>query len=351
MLKTSIPFVDLRGRTLIDLLRSYPDRAHALVGAARRTYGVFSNAASALVLPLADRRSHKWLKRSRNPYLYEIETFADILGIRGVYALNLSYEWGCTTGAYRTDENVTMLRVLDWPFPALGNNLMVALQQAKAGEYYNLTWPAVAGVYTGMAPGRFSAALNLAPMRMHGKGYVGDWIKNRMMINKEQGLPPAHLLRQVFEQAKDFEAAKDMLTKTAVAAPVIFTLAGIKGGQGCVIERLENAAEVSELGAGRQVTASNHFNSAIAAQGQGWRPREQDSPGRHKQSCGIHGHDLSANHFDWLQAPMINQFTRLCCISNAATRRLVVQGYEGMAQVTEIFNLPAESYGKQASNQ
>ena len=55
---------------------------------------------------LPDKWSHAWLQRSNNPYAHEIETMADILGIRGVYTFNGSYEWGCTSGAYRMDESV-----------------------------------------------------------------------------------------------------------------------------------------------------------------------------------------------------------------------------------------------------
>jgi len=340
MLKTPIPFVDLRGKTPIDLLRSYPDRAQALIKAARRTYGMFSYAASALALPLADRRSHAWLKRSCNPYLYEIESFAEILRQPGVYALNLSYEWGCTSGAYPTDETVSLLRVLDWPFPELGRQAMVVLQKGRAGEFYNITWPATSGVYTGMAPGRFSAALNQAPMREHKLTYAGDWLKNRLLVRQELGLPPAHLLRQVFEQADSYKTAREILAKTPLAMPTIYILAGTQPGEGCIIERLEHEAEITELGAAKQVSASNHFNSRLAATGKGWRPRAQDSQGRYRQSCSIHGHDVEQGHFDWLQNPIINQFTRLAVTADASTGRLMAQGFEGMARVTELFQAP-----------
>ncbi len=343
MLKTPIPYIDLRGKTPIDLLRAYPDKAQALIRAARRSYGMLSYAASVVAFPFADRKSHEWLKRTSNPYLYEIETFADILGVRGIYALNLSYEWGCTGGAYPTGETVTLLRVLDWPFPELGKHVVIALQQGRAGEFYNVTWPAVSGVYTGMAPGRFSAALNQAPMREHKLTYAGDWLKNRLQVQRELGLPPAHLLRQAFEQAENYEAAREILAKTKLAMPVIYILAGTKPGEGCIIERLENEAEIIELGAGRQVSAANHFNSRLAAVGQGWRPRAMDSPGRYRQSCAIYGHDVLKENFDWLQGPILNQLTRLAVLCDASSSRLMAQGFEGSSRVTELYNLPADT--------
>ncbi|MDE3060527.1 MAG: hypothetical protein KGJ06_05900, partial [Pseudomonadota bacterium] len=340
MLKAQIPHIDLRGKTPIDLLRAYPDRAQALVKAARRTLGIFSDAAAALALPFADRASHRWLKRTRNPFLYEIESFAEILETPGIYALNLCYEWGCTSGAYRTGENVSLLRVLDWPFPQLGRDVVVTLQSGTAGEFYNLTWPGVAGVYTGMAPGRFSAAINQAPMRRHGITYAGDWLSNRLLAKRQNGLPPSHLLRLAFERSAGYEEARQLLASTPLAMPAIFVLAGLKPGQGCLIERTETQSAILELAAGQQVCAANHFGSPMLNDGQRWRSREIDSPGRWRQGHAIFGYDLETPDFSWLQGPIINARTRLAVVANAATGRLMAQGFEGVSPVTDIFRLP-----------
>lgn len=344
MLKTTIPFVDLRGKTPIDLLRAYPDKAHALLNASRRVYGTPSYIASIPAMRLGDKRSHKWLKRTKNPYLYEIESYAEIMGVPGLFMLNVIYEWACTSGAYAQDEGVSMLRVLDWPFPLLGKHVMVLLQQSAQGDYYNISWPGISGVYTAMAPGRFAAAINQAPMRRHNNHYAIEWYKNRRLTHKEEGLPPSHLLRKVFEQATDYETAKLILSEMPIAIPAIFTLTGTKPGQGCVIERLEHTAEIRELSAGQQVTTSNHFITSLNDVGAGWRPREADSTGRFRQSCSYHGHDLQHPDFNWLQAPIINHNTRLCVVTDALTGRLQVQGFEGMTQVTEIFHLPQEAH-------
>lgn len=339
-----IPFVDLRGKTPIDMLRSYPDRARDMLRDSRRVYGALSEYGSLAALPVADRISRFWLKKRRNPYLYEIESSAEMLHMSGVYSLNMSFEWGCTTGVWRTAEGSnTMLRVLDWPFPSLGKYAMVALQSGPAGTFYNITWPGLAGSFTAMAPGRFSVAVNLAPMRMHGLGLAGDWIKNRFLQMRAQGLPPAHLLRKVCEQAKTYQEAHDMLMKTPLAVPAIFTLCGTGPGEGVIMERLEDTAAPIELGAGIQISAANHFTSLLNDVGKGWRPREIDSVGRFRQSCNITAHDLEQDHFRWLTAPIINERTRLCVIADAATGRLQVQGYEGLMPVTEIFYTKQQS--------
>jgi hypothetical protein len=341
MIKTTIPFIDLRGKTPIDLLRAYPDTAKTLVLAARRSYGHFSHVASSIILPFADKKSHAWLAGTRNPFLHEIESFDSILGIRGIYSLNLSYEWGCTSGAYRHEETVGLMRVLDWPFPKLGKHVMVVLQEGKAGDFYNVTWPGISGIFNAMAPGRFSAALNLAPMRRYSRNMIADWFRSRKTLKSQTGLPPAHLLRQVFEQAASYDAAKEMLTKTPIAVPAIFIITGITYGEGCVIERTETTAEIREIGADQQVVASNQFQSDLAKDSNyKFRARPFfNSEGRWQQACKLQGHEI-INGFSWLSAPILNPFTRLCMVADAATGKLSVQGFEGITGVTEIFNLP-----------
>lgn len=347
---TALPFVDLRGKSPIDLLRSYPDVARQLIASARRSYGRAAFLASYPGFRLGDRLAHRWLSDNKNPYLHEIESFAEILEAPGVKALNLSYEFGCTSGAWRTGDTVSMLRVLDWPVMQLGRFAMVVLQSSRVGDYYNITWPATSGVYTAMAPGRFCAALNQAPSRRHGWGAAGDWVTNALHMLKETGLPPAHLLRRVFETAVSYSEAKTMLMDTPLAVPAIYTLAGTQPGEGCIIERLEHTVKVIELSAGQMVSSANHFQSDLSQAGQGFRPREIDSAGRFKLSCSLGGHDLEAQDFRFLQAPIINANTRLAMVGDAATGRLMVQGYEGSIPTTDIFNLPpqVQDYERQA---
>lgn len=348
MLKNSIPFVDLRGKTPVDLLRAYPDKADELITAARRTYGLPSRLASAAFMPLADKLSHQWLVRTRNPYLHEIESMGDVLDTRGVYTLNVCFEWGCTSGVWRTGDTISLLRVLDWPFPALGKHVVIAHQLGKAGEFYNVTWPGMTGMFTGMAPDRFTASINQAPMRKHGRGFMLDWVKNRKAAYAQNAITAAHLLRQVFETAPHYAAAKEALAKTPLAVPAIFVLGGTKPGEGCVIERLENTAEIFELGAEQHVRSTNHFASAgFAGMGRGWYPREIDSAGRYRHSGSIGGYELEQEHFNWLRSPIVNPNTRLCVIADAQSRRLMVQGFEGSLPVTEIFHMPAVSHEKQ----
>ena len=347
MLKQPVPFVDLRGKTPVDLLRMFPDKAEELMVAARRTYGLPSYLASAMLMPLADKISRRWLEESENPFLPEIDAMADMLSCRGVHALNVSFEWGCTSGIWKTGGTHSLLRVLDWPFPSLGRHVVVALQSGKAGEFYNVTWPGVSGVFTAMAPGRFVASINQAPMRRHNRGMVGDWLINRKMAKLQLALPAAHLLRLVFEQAPSYQAAKTMLIETPIAVPATFVLGGIYPGEACVIERLETSADVIEISADYSIHATNHFIGRLASVGKGWRPREVDSAGRYRHASSIGGHELEQVGFGWLYAPIVNVNTRLCVVADPTTRRLMVQGYEGSLPVTELFHIPPSSYEHQ----
>lgn len=339
MLHATIPFVDLRGKTPMDLLRAYPDRARDMMRASRRAWGIWSQAASYVALPVGDRLSRRWLRASRNPYLYEIESFADILGAPGVIALNLSFEWGCTGGVWNHGESVAMLRVLDWRFPGLGKYAVVALQQGRAGVFYNITWPGLSGVYTAMAPGRFSVAIHQAPMRQHGLTFAGDWVKNQIARRHELALPPSHLLRKVCEDAANYKETKAMLQQMPIAMPAIFVLGGVQPAEGCVIERAERRAETRELGAHAQVTAANHFVSSLSKENYGLRPMEFDSAGRYRQSLSIHPHELEAHDFSWLSAPILNAYTRLAVLADAASGQMMAQGFEGALPVTAPFQL------------
>ena len=330
-----IPYVDIRGYTSLELLFLYRRSALALVEGAKRTFGETSRLASTLAMPWADRASRRWLEKSENPYLHEIAAMAGTLGQPGVYTLNVCFEWGCTSGVWRSDGTPLLRRVLDWPFPRLGQHIVVAHQKGPAGDFFNATWPGLSGILQAMAPGRFAAAINQAPMRRRGAGIVGDWALGRVAVGRNFALPPSHLLRRVFEAAADFTAAKQMLCATPIAVPAIFTLAGTRSAEGCVIERTEDAFAVREMADGH-VCATNHFESHLNQTGHGWRERPIDSRGRLvcARTLGPTA-DLS-----WFTPPIANVNSRLALAANAVKGSLMVMGTAGATPVSEVFHLP-----------
>jgi hypothetical protein len=334
-----IPYVDLRGEfTPLDLVFLQRERARAMVAAVKGTFGAASRAPSDALLRMADRASRRWLKQSDNPYLWEIGRMAEEIGVSGVFALNVALEWSCTGGVWQTASGPVLRRALDWPLPRLGEFLVVLHLSGKAGGYYDVTWPGLAGVFHALAPGRFAAAINQAPMRKSGAGVAGDWALGKIAVGRNFGLPPSHLLRQVFESAPDYAAAKDILCRTEIAVPAIFVLAGTENGEGCIIERTENAFTVRESEGGR-VYAANHFLAPPEGDVDGWRPRPIDSEGRFAQAAKL---PADGGNFSWFTPPIANANSRVALAMRPASGRLSLMGTSGETPVTEILRLPQE---------
>jgi hypothetical protein len=331
-----ITFIDIRKSDNIFLLKGNRQRAIEIIDASKNIFGLISRVFSFVALPIGDFIAKKWLKKTNNPYLDEIEQYAKILGIKGVYALNISYEWGCTSGAYQSQNSVKLARVLDWPFPKLGENIVVAHQLGVGGDFYNITWPAVSGVFQAMAPNRFAAALNQAPMRRYLTGVILDWVRNRFKFYSQNSLLPAHLLRNVFEEAKDYNQAKEMLCKIPVAMPVMYTLTGVKENEGCVIERTENDFVIRELQNDR-VCVANHFESKFNGLNS-WLPRAIDSSGRVCMANSLNANEVNES-LDWFKEPIANTLSRLVMFADVKNNKLSVMGTDGENQVTEVFKL------------
>lgn len=327
-----IPLVDLRGYTPLELLFLYRKEAQKLARGALQLFG------GTHLLPWAgDRASRRWLEKCANPYLAEIDLIAASIRLPGTYLLNTCMEWGCTAAALTSDQGPVLHRVLDWPFPHLGELCVVAEFRGRLGDYFAVTWPGFSGVLQGMAPGRFAAAINQAPMRKSGGGFAADWLTARFRVGKTLALPPYHLLRQVFEMARDYQAAKTVLTNTPLAVPAIFSLTGVRPGEGCVIERTEEGCAVREMGTAR-ACAANQFEAQPGDLTGGWRPRPIDSPGRYAQALTLRA-DLQG--FSWFTPPIANVNSRLAMTACAASGLLKVMGTDGVVPTTEVFDLPA----------
>lgn len=333
----TISYHDIREGGPLQLLDLRIDDAKELMAASRDSFGLLSQAVCALFLPSLDKISKGWLVKSDNIYRHEIERAALTLGIHGTYALNMCYEWGCTSAIYAKNESAVLTRVLDWPFPKMGEQVVVAHQRGPAGDFYNVTWPAMMGVFNAMAPNRFAASLNQAPMKKHGAGFVGDWAINRHRTWQSHAIPPAHLLRHVFETARNYEEAKKLLCETPIALPVIYILSGISAQEGCVIERTEYDAIVRPIENDR-VCASNQFETAFNDIKGGWLAREIDSAGRMKKASTVPLESVNEK-FDWFVAPLANDHSRLAMMADAGKGTLAVMGTLGAVPVTEIFKI------------
>jgi hypothetical protein len=286
------------------------------------------------VMPAFDAITRRWLMRSRSPYVAEIAAVAAALEFSGVWFLNGSYQWGCTSLA-RDDDAPWLVRTLDWPFPGLGRHVEIARMAGRAGEYFSVTWPGFVGVLTGMAPGRFSASINQAPLwrrTEHPWLRPFDMLANACATWPVRHMPPDQLLRETFETCPDYASAKHHLETTPVARPVIYTLAGCAAGERCVIERTTDGFSTRTEGTG----AANDW----ADRARGWEGRigasvmltctheEAAIRSSERRDALAAWNAPFAGEFAWVTPPVLNFYTRIATEMCAAQGILRVMGYE-----------------------
>ena len=287
----------------------------------------------ATVIRIADAVSRRWLLRHRSPQLPEIDRIASVLDRPGAHYLNVSYEWGCTTAVRPAEEDAParLVRVLDWPDPGLGRYVIAIRVTSPPGRWVSLCWPGYCGVLQGVAPGRFAAALNQAPLEGGTGLYPVDWMTARAQVWRRPHITASWLLRRVFETATDYEMARAMLRDTQIAAGAIYSLVGPAPGQACVIERRpEEAGVIDGPGA-----AANAWQAA------GWRGRPRGEANEARRAA-LHRADVALDGaFDWLRPPVLNETTRLVFVADPASGDFVARGWEADGPATATLEAAA----------
>jgi hypothetical protein len=312
---------------LIDCDEGGAERLFDLTAAgARRLAAIARRSYTPPVVAFLDRRSRQWVARNDSPYVEEIQHIAERLPGAGVYALNCHYEWACTTAVV----GPLMMRALDWRLDGMGKEVVVARHRSPAGSWLNVTWPGFVGVLTALAPGRFAAALNQAPLRRRTYVLPVDWLIDRLKIDGTRAMLPTHVLRLAFETCSTYEEAVEVLRDTPIAMPCLYAISGADGAA-CVIERQEESAFVFE---GNEVMANHWLNS----QWRRGRSRGIDSEGRwHALRASAAQTDIrqagGGQGFGWLRPPVLNRLTRLAAVMNAATGALSVIGLEAKGTI------------------
>lgn len=247
-----------------------------------------------------------------------------------MHLLNASYEWGCTSLAAPAPEggSARLLRTLDWPFHGLGRGVELWRQRGPAGEFANLSWPDAVGLLTGLAPGRFAAAINQPPVRRRAPGDSPtlDSVLAAAVAWRSDGRWPAlHLLRRVFETARDYAEARALLERTPIAAPAIFTLVGVAAGETCVVERDTEAFTTREGVA----SAANVWRYAtFPGEWRGGRASEEAQDSTERAAMIEAWAGRAGAPFEWVKPPILNAMTRLAVEADPARGTLRVLGYE-----------------------
>ncbi len=319
-----IPVLEAGDNWCLESLKKETDRTHALIEGAAKRYPDF-------LLKYGDKRSRNWLKKNNNPYLDEIDLVAEHIKRPGAHFLNVSYEWGCTSKAAPDPEHrsARLIRVLDWPDKGLGSHVIALRIQNPLGEWVSLTWPGYSGVLQAVAKGRFAIGLNQAPMETTTGIYPIDWLINRHNVWHNSFLPPAHLLRFVFENVKNYKEAKHILSVTPIATPAIFVMSGIGPDEACVIERKTEEYHILK---GPNAAAN-------AWQKLDWTGNFRGEENENRTSMMDKQHSCLEQDFSWLQPPVLNEKTRLALIADASTGELIAQGFEADGPATQILRL------------
>src|SRR5512139_930098 len=282
-----------------------------------------------LLARLADPPARWWLRRSGSPLVDELDAIARALGRPGVWLLHGAYAFGCTALADESPDGPVLRRTLDWPFSGLGRLVEVARQRGPAGEFLNVTWPGFAGVLTAVAPGRFAASINQAPMRWRTTTAWLLWLDyalNALEAFLSRGrLPPEHLLRMAFETCASFDEACRLLESTPVARPVLFVVIGCAAGERMLIERDRHEACVYRDG----TVVANAWRDGSS----GWRPRicAEGTPAENNRRRVAAMAACAGRHpprLGWAVPPVVNAFTRLGVEMCAASGWLAVAGWE-----------------------
>ncbi len=113
-----------------------------------------------------------WLLRSGSPFVDDISAIARTLGRPGVWLLHGAYAFGRTALADDGPDGPVRRRTPRPTAPRAGQAGRGRPPTRPAGDFLNVTWPGFAGVLTAVAPGRFAASINQAPMR-RARGQAG----------------------------------------------------------------------------------------------------------------------------------------------------------------------------------
>lgn len=304
--------------------------------------------AGALLGRLGDPLARDWLGRSRSPLVAEIEAVAAAIGCSGIWLLHGAYVFGCTAFADESERGPVLKRTLDWPFPGLGRLVEIAEQKGPAGNFLNVTWPGFVGVLTALAPGRFAASINQAPMRHRTRAPSLRWVDyacNAVGAFCSSGrAPPEHVLRHVFETCATFDEALHLLETAPLARPVLFTLVGCAPNERAVIERDGKATRTWR----DDTVVANAWRNPEP----GWRSRVCGSGAPEENNARRRAAMLAADHascFGWATAPVVNACTRLAVEMCPSTGRLAVAGWEAdgvgharrVTTVTETVGAPS----------
>jgi hypothetical protein len=139
---------------------------------------------------------------------------------------------------------------------------------------------------------------------------------NALATGRIRFIPPDHLLREVLETCGSFSEARHRLESTPVARPVIYTLAGCRCGERCVIERTEQGFETREEDTGAAndwLRSRPAWEARVSSRFMFTRTYEEAAARNlsRKQELAAWTGEFARGTFAWVTPPVLNPFTRI----------------------------------------
>jgi hypothetical protein len=191
--------------------------------------------------------------RTAGRFHAELRAMADSAGAdwRELAVANVSYDLrlnglGCSTVALPTAEGPVVARNMDWVPEGPLARASYCFRCVRGGRHaFTIAgFPGSAGVVTGLSARGFALVLNAV---LCDEG--GGW----------RGYPVMLHLRRVLEDAPDFDAAVEMLSRPTLAAPCLVTVAGTDNAQRVVVERSPTRFALRWGQQGRPLVTTNDY--------------------------------------------------------------------------------------------
>ncbi|MCA8988561.1 MAG: hypothetical protein KDA78_13010 [Planctomycetaceae bacterium] len=144
-----------------------------------------------------------------------------------ILTANLYYDFvklllGCTAFSVNTPNGPIHARNMDWfsESNCLSDYTTIISFQGRE-SFQSVGWPGFAGMFSGIAPGRFAITMNAA-------------LSNEPQV---PGASIAILIREVFETCSDFSSAVEKLCNTTITSDCLLLITGCLADEMLVIER------------------------------------------------------------------------------------------------------------------
>jgi hypothetical protein len=175
---------------------------------------------------------------------------------------NLSYELNqaagrllCSSVAFDHPKfGMLHLRNLDWDLNGMREGtIIINYINGPCGDFEAVAVPGQVGIISGVAEGRFSATINLAPA-------------SEVKIKFNRWSAP-FLLRHIFENCLTYKDAVNFIASSKTVGPTFIQLVGINPGEACTIETMPLAPNIVHFYNNEPLAITNHYTGKEEQEG------------------------------------------------------------------------------------